>query len=173
VRNNGFSLIEVTMALLILGMVAGAVALRVEPILNRERTEQVMDDIVRFDRLTRTLARRTDKRLIMVFDTSGRQLRRLDATGSELPGRTLMLPENYSVTRVLVRSQNVGTGMISIPCSRRGFTPTYAIRLEAPGPVRRWILLAALGGREVIINEADDHRITEILAYTTRRRNAD
>ena len=172
-NSKGFSLIEITMVILILGVAAAAVTLRVEPMLHHEQTQQIVRDIVDFDRLTRTLARRRDRRLRLVVDTSAGELRRLDVTGAESQGRSVRLPDNCAITKVLVRSQDVGAGTISIPCSRRGFMPTYAIRLDGPGGGRQWILLTALGGQEVMIDDNNGQNITEILAFTTRRRDTD
>jgi len=173
VNNKGFSLIEITMVLLIMGVAAAAVTLRVEPMLRHERMEQVVRDIVDFDRLTRALARRHDQQLRLVLDTSVGELRRLDVTGAESRGRAVRLPDNYAITKVLVRSQDVGSGTISIPCSHRGFMPTYAVRLDSPGGRRQWILLTALGGQEVLIDDNNADKIRDILAFTTRRRDTD
>ena len=172
-NNKGFSLIEITMVLLIMGIAAAAITLRVEPLLHREGMEQVVRDIVDFDRLTRAMARRHDQQFRLVLDTSVGELRRLDVTGMESRGRAVRLPENYAITKVLVRSQDVGAGTISIPCSHRGFMPTYAVRLDGPGGRRQWILLTALGGQEVLIDDNNGDKIRDILAFTTRRRNVD
>lgn len=173
VKNKGFSLIEITMVLLILGVAAAAVTLRVEPMLHHAQTEQVVRDIVEFDRLTRTLARRHDQQFRLVLDTSVGELRRLDVTGVESCGRAVRLPDGFAMTKVLLRAQDIGAGTISIPCSRRGFMPTYAVRLDGPGGRRQWILMTALGGQEVMIDDDNDQKLTEILAFTTRRRDTD
>jgi len=173
VSNKGFSLIEMTMVLLIVGIAAGAVALRVEPQLRRSRMEQVVRDFVEFDRLTRAIARRHDRQLRLVVDASAGELRRLDAEGYESSGRAMSLPDNYAITKVLVRSQEIHAGTISLPCSRKGFMPTYAVRFLGPGGRQQWVLLTALGGQEVMIDGADSGKIRDILAFTTSRRDID
>ena len=172
-NNKGFSLIEITMVLLILGVAAAAVTLRVEPVLHHAQMDQVIQDIVDFDRLTRTLARRHDQQFRLVLDTSVGELRRLDVTGVESRGRAVALSDNYAITKVLVRSQDVGAGTISIPCSRRGFMPTYAIRLDGSGGRRQWILLTALSGQEVLMDDNNGDKLRDILAFTTSRRDTD
>ena len=175
-KSKGFSLIEITMVLLIMGIAAAAVTLRVEPMLRRARMDQVARDIVDFDRLTRTMARRHDRQLRLVLDTAAGELRRLDAAGIQSHGRALTLPDNYAIMKVLVRKQDIGVGTISLSCSRRGFMPTYAVSLAGPGGRRRWILLTALGGQEVMtvmIDDTNGDKLSDILAFTTKRRDTD
>ena len=167
-NNKGFSLIEITMVLLIMGIAAAAVTLRIEPLLHHVTMDQVAADIVDFDRLTRAMARRHDRRLRLVLDTSAGELRRLDAAGADSCGRALTLPDNYAIMKVLVRSQDVGAGTISLSCSRRGFMPTYAVCLADPGGRRQWILLTALGGQEVNLT-ATEYRVLSYMARSADR----
>ena len=161
------------MVLLILGVAAAAVTLRVEPVLHRAQMDQVVSDIVEFDRLTRTLARGHDQQLRLVIDTSVGELRRLDGSGLESRGRAVRLPSNFAITKIMIRSQDIAAGTISIPCSRRGFMPTYAVRIQGPNRDRQWVLMTALGGQKVMMDDDNDRNIIEILAFTTRRRNTD
>ncbi len=171
--NKGFSLIEITMVLLIMGIAAAAVTLRIEPQLRHAQMDQVIRDIVEFDQLTRALARRHDQQLRLVLDTSAGELRRLDVSGLESCGRAIVIPDDYAITKVLVRSQEVAAGTISLSCSRKGFMPTYAVRLVGPRYRQQWILLTALGGHEVMIDDSDANKLSDILAFTTARRDTD
>jgi hypothetical protein len=51
--------------------------------------------------------------------------------------------------------------------------PTYAVRIQGPNRDRQWVLMTALGGQKVMMDDDNDRNIIEILAFTTRRRNTD
>lgn len=174
-RRAAFSLIEMTLVLLVMSIVAGAVTIRMEGPLHSARMDEVIAQIADFDRLSRQYARRHDRPVLLVVDLSMGRLRRSgrgdDAYGQDL-GEPLELPEGYAIERLLVRRRDVQTGSASIAFGRHGLSATYAIRLGGPNGRRRWLCLTGLGGQAIEMTQTDENALRDILAATAPRRNA-
>ena len=146
-RRPGFSLIELTMVLVIVAIVSAAVVLNVREPLRRTGMQACLDEIATFDRLTRTLAREHDRPLRLVVDLSEGRLRRTDEAGREEQGEALRLPSGHRIAELRLAGQTIDSGAATVSCSARGLTPTYAVRVEGPGGWRRWVLVAGLSGQ--------------------------
>ena len=169
-RREGFSLIEMTIVLLILGIAAGAVALRMHGPMRRAQLADVVDQVTHFDRLARTHAREHDRPLRLVVDLATGRLWRTDERGVQDGFPPLALPERYRIARLVVRNQDVTYGSVSLTCSRRGLTPSYALLLTGPGGQSKWIVVAGLTGQHVEVDSED--AVKKILAATRRRADA-
>jgi len=161
-RAKAFTLTELAAVLLVLALLAGAAALRLEAPLRRARLEDVAQRIVAMDHLSRIYARQQDRSVWIEVDLAPGRLRRTDARGRDL-GAALELPGGYRVARLLVRgpngaSQEYWTGCVAIQCSRVGLTPTYGLLLEGPAGRRQWVLLAGLTGEATEPETLDDVR---------------
>ena len=170
-RCKGFSLIEITIVLLILAIAAATVTLRVQGPMHSARMRDVIGQIGQFDRLTRTYARQHDQPVLMMVDPSANRLSRLAGCKCEPIGRPMELPDGFTIARLVVGSRHVGAAAAAIQCSRRGFGPSYAILLEGPGDQRRWVLLTGLGGE--LLEPNDDSEVRDILAATAPGPDAD
>jgi prepilin-type N-terminal cleavage/methylation domain-containing protein len=156
-RARAFTLTELAVVLLILALLAGAVALRLESPLRRARLEDLAQTIVAFDHLSRVYARQHDRSVRIEVDLAQGRLRRTDTRGQDL-GTALELPDGYRVARLMVRGQDYRTGSVALLCSRLGLTPTYGLLLEGPAGRRQWILLAGLTGETLELETEDDVR---------------
>ena len=156
-RRRGFSLIELTMVLLIAGIVAGAVVVRLHDPMRRAELADVLDRTAHLDRLTRTAARRHDKALRLVVDLTAGEIRQTDTNG-EQGLDPLKLPSRWRIERLIVSGRVVRSGSVSIACSRTGRTPSYAMLVTGPGDRSRWLLLAGLTGRRVEKESEEDVR---------------
>ena len=164
-RRRGFSLIELTMVLLILAVIAAGAALRVQAPLTTARATEAVDRIRQFDRLTRAAAYRQDRPLSLIVDLSAGRLERTDQAGRSVSGDPLRLDGRCRIARLLVRDRALSAGRVVVPCSRRGLTPSYALAVDTPGR-RQWLLFAGLTGE--MIQVADERQAEEILAAAAR-----
>jgi prepilin-type N-terminal cleavage/methylation domain-containing protein len=165
VRNSAFSLIEITVVILVLAIVAGSVALRMGGTVRRARMGDVVGQVEQFDRLARLHAREHDRPLRLVVDMSAGTIKRTDPRGRDEPCPPLVLPDDCRIARLWIKGQAVESGSVSITCSRLGLTPSYALLLEGPAGQRKRLLAAGLSGRFVEPNSDDETR--NILAWAT------
>ncbi len=169
-RRGAFSLIELTVVLLILGIGAAAAALRIQGPMRNARLDDVVDQVRQFDHVTRQWAVAHNRSARLVVDVSTGRLSRTDAEGRELGSEPLTLPDNVAIAELHVRGRRMGVGQVSVSRSQAGRTPTYGIVLEEDGGRRRWLIFAGLTGE---FTETDDPEVLEaILAAAGPRRDA-
>lgn len=171
-RVRGFTMIELTAVLVILAVAAAAVTLRMEAPMRNAQMADVIDEIAAFDDLTRSFARRHDRAVRLVVDTSAGRLSRHGEGDVEQLGTPLELPDGYRIARLLTRSEDVSAGSVSIRCSERGLTPTYAMRIAGPADRSCWVVIAGLTGETVRLenNEDETRRIIEATGVRTDAR---
>ncbi len=166
---SAFSLIELTVVLLILAISAAAVTLRIQRPLGTARMRDLTDAIGHFDRLTRVSAQEQDRPLRIVADLSEGTLRRTDDRGRSLETRPLRVPKGFEIRRALVRGRETERGEVIIPCSRRGLTPSYAL-LVVGGGRQQWVVVAGLTGE--LVEVGSEKQVREILAMAGAGRDA-
>ena len=147
-RHLGFSLTELTVVLLIMAIVAGAVTMKMYSPLARAKLGDIVGQIRQFDAQTREYARQQDCSVRLVLDVNNGEIRRENRQGEEL-GTALVLPERFSIRRVWLAGDALFAGSASIGISRSGLSKTYALSLEDSTGQKRWILLAGLTGQAV------------------------
>lgn len=168
-KTSAFSLTELTVVLLIVAIVAGAVALRVQGPLGRAQVNDVVGAVASFARTTRAAAREQDRPMRLVVDLSAGTLRRTDDHGRAIGGPALTLPDGFSVHRLLLERQDVTASDVAIPCSRRGLMPTCGLEFRGRGQ-RQWVVVAGLTGELVQVDSEQEAR--KIVAATGVRRHA-
>ena len=144
---RGFSLIELTVVLLILALVSASVAVAVREPLHRVGLRGALDDLAEFDHLTRTYAREQDRPVVLVFDLDAGVIRRMDETGRTELGLALRLPADYRIVRLRAGEDDWRSGQTVLAVSALGLTPTYAVLVTGPGPRAQWMALAGLSGQ--------------------------
>jgi len=170
-KTRGFSLIEITIVLVILSIAAGAVALRIAPAMRRANMDELVREMGDFDRLTRLYARRHDRAVRIVLDTSVGQLRRIDPITLEQLGRAMDLPNGFAISSMRIRTGEVWGSAVGVHCSRNGMTPSYAMLLHGPGRREQWVMFAGLGGRLVTVD--DTRELQKIMGCAAVRDDAD
>lgn len=156
-KRGGFTMMEMVVVVLILGVIAAAVTLRVQGPLTSAKTADVVGAVVDFDRTTRSAARSQNRPLCMVLTVSEGKLARTDETGTTPAGGTLQLPEGFRLTRARVRQEDCPAGQATIRYSRQGLTPSYAVRVEGPAG-GQWLVVAGATGDVVQVNNEEDVR---------------
>jgi prepilin-type N-terminal cleavage/methylation domain-containing protein len=155
VHRRGFSLIEVAVVILILGIMAGVVTLRLAGPLGKANLDTILAEAGSMDHLTRTAARQQGRPVQLVIDLAEQSLRTKGTDGADL-GPAYLLPSGYRLAKLYLGNHTSYSGQTAILCSRLGQTATYGLQLEAPSGQRRWLLVAGLTGQTVECeNEAD------------------
>jgi len=159
---KGFSLVEITVVLVILGLAAGTVALNYRGPLRDLGLRDLAHQVVSFDRLTRVQAREQDRSLRLVFDLGANEVRRVETDGLTERGERLVPSGDYRLEKVRVGQVESTTGCTVVPCGRLGLTPSYAVSLRGPGGQQRWLVVSGLTG---LVEELDDGKeLAEIFA---------
>ncbi|MBN1941688.1 MAG: prepilin-type N-terminal cleavage/methylation domain-containing protein [Phycisphaerae bacterium] len=171
-RRGGFSLMEMTVVLLILAISAAAVTLRIQGPLHNAQMGDVVERVAEFDLLTRTFARENDQPVWVCVDLNKNQLRRSRREEDQYKecGRAMTLPEGFSLSRLMLSQKEYDHGEITIRYSRRGLGPSYVLRLTGPGEREQWVLMTGVGGQLVQIENEEEAR--NILEATKRRPDA-
>jgi len=165
---RALTLIELTLVLVILGIITGAVVIRIQGPLGRARLDDAIDAVAGFDRLTRLAAVQQDRPFRMAFDLSRGRLSRTDLQGKPA-GVELKLPGGFEMRRLIVRRQDADTSSLAVSCSRHGRTPTYAVLLEGAGR-KQWLVTFGLTGKQIRLDS--EQQVREILAATGVRHDA-
>jgi prepilin-type N-terminal cleavage/methylation domain-containing protein len=162
-RRTAFTLIETIVALLILGIMAGAGAWSFRSSLQSASSRDVVDQLRFLDSTSRQRAQRFAQPVEIIFDISESILsRRDDKRRTEDSFRT-SLPRGYRIDQINISGRSSLDGEISITCSPNGHTPSYAIHLLGPD-FDQWLLFAGLTGQLTIIK--DEATVQDILANT-------
>ena len=168
-RRDGFSMVELMAAMLVLGIIAASAAVRIHGPLRKARMRDVADAVARFDRATRLAARRSGRELRIVVDLGGGRLGRGLGDGQEAPSQPLALPGEYRFQGLLIEGQFIGTGRPYVLCSALGLTPSYALLLEGPRQ-RTWVVVAGLTGQ--IFEVESEPQARQILSVVDARLHA-
>jgi len=165
---RAFSLMELTVVLLILAIAAAAVALNVRPPLNAAVMKDAVGQVIQFDRLSRAYARQHDCALEAAWDGSSGKLVRFDDQHRQVGGK-LELGERLAIGRLMVAGQKEPLEARTVPYSRQGLAPTYAMMLEGGGK-SQWLVIVGLTGQCLEVN--DESSVLEILSPPAVRPDA-
>jgi len=147
-------------ALVILALAAGVVALRLDGPLARMNVQDALSAVAEFDANTRTWSRSQDKPAHIVIDLDAGTLRRQDTDGVEI-GKSLTLPSACRMEKLALPRAEHTTGKIILPCSRQGRMHSYAVKIRR-GERSGWLLLPGLGGEALMME--NDEEVTAILS---------
>ena len=159
---RGFTLIELVAVLAIMALTAAAVALDIRGPLRRIGMRSCLDEVVAFDRLTRTYAQEQDRAVQVMVDLGAGRLRRTDEEGRADLGTPVEVPAPYRLARLRLAGQDIRWGTAALACSPQGLTPTWAILVEGPGNRRRWAVFAGLSGQ--VLETENDHDVDSLFA---------
>lgn len=158
---RAFTLIETMTVVAIFGLLTAATAWSVLRTTRSAQAEDVIGQLSFLDRLARQYARRFARPVDLRFDLDEQQVLRTESPSDSAepqPTAVYRLPAGFSLQRVVTVAQGVSSGVVSVPCSAQGCTPTYALLLCGPGELRRWIVFAGLTGQ---VSMADHDRDCE------------
>jgi prepilin-type N-terminal cleavage/methylation domain-containing protein len=177
-----FTLIETMTALVILGLLAGAVAWTFAGPLRRARGAEAVEQVRYLDASTRDVARRFGRAVEMRFDLAGGGLERRGARvgdGEATFRATVASP--WRIEAVRTEGRRAESGEVAVAVSPLGLSPTYAVKLAGPegadGGAARWVVVSGLTGEVRTVN--DDAQVESIFAHVASpagaaaRRDAD
>ncbi len=157
-KSNGFTLVELTVVLLIMAIAAGAAVLRLDSPAARARMEDVVSEITNCDALVRNYAREHNRRVCLVVDLSENRLKCMDEQKEKRLGAEVKLPSRFSISRVLIGRMDINSGTTTINFTRKGLTPSYAVLLEGKKTQGRWLFVSGLTGQIVEFDREEDVR---------------
>lgn len=144
-NRRAFTMIELTVVLLILAITAGAVTLRIRRPLQTAKARDLAGAIGQFDRVTRVAAQQQDRPLAIRIDPFEGVLTRTDHAGRRIETLPLRLPNGFKIKELRIQQRTSTAQKRSIPISRHGLSPSYAMLIEGNGQ-SQWIAFAGLTG---------------------------
>lgn len=163
-KKRGFTLIELTVVLLILGIVAAAVTLKMAGPVSRMKLQDVVERVRQFDSHTRSYARQNDKALRVEIDLAENSIFRFDEITGQI-GRELELPSGFNIEecRTITRQKSTDTTLLKY--SSQGVSRSYALKL-ADKLHSKWILIIGLSGE--VVELEDEIEVQKILQSLSR-----
>lgn len=165
---KGFTLIELTIVLLIIGLAAGIVAVRMGGPLSRAKLDDVTEVLKTFDGNTRSYAWNHGKNLHVKVDLAGNVISRFDEEENEI-GMEMVLPSDFTIEGFYVANPNDEDDQSSnekvLKYSNRGLSCSYAVKL-ADQQRSRWVVFAGMTGEAFEIE--DDEQVQEIMEMLSR-----
>jgi prepilin-type N-terminal cleavage/methylation domain-containing protein len=160
-----FTLLEMLLVLALGAVLATAAAVSLASSRRAASAKDVAGQVAHFDRLTREQARRSGRPARLMFDLDRGDLRRTtdDAEDRHDPragASALHLVGDARVAKVVRARESATAGQVSVPCSPRGQTPSYAVLLVGPGGQRQWVVVAGLTGQ--VSTVTDEREVEDI-----------
>jgi prepilin-type N-terminal cleavage/methylation domain-containing protein len=168
-RRRGFALVETMAAVIILGVLAGAVGLSFRAPLRRARMSEAVEQVKYMDVSSRDFARRFGRGVEIVFDVADGTIERREGHGADA-GFRAAIASPFRIEAVRTRARTEEYGQASITVSPLGLSQTYAVKLAGP-EAQRWVVVTGLGGEFLTL--ADDAQVEAIFAKVAPGRDAD
>ena len=156
-KRAAFTLLEMIATLALLAVLATIVTVSLAGPRRAARGQDAADEILNYDRLAREWCRRFGRSGGITFDLDRGTVRRVMAgerDGSPQPA-ALHLSSGFRVSRLVSTGRSQEAGEVTLPCSSRGQTPSYAVLLAGPeGRQQQWMVVAGLSGKAVTAGDA-------------------
>jgi prepilin-type N-terminal cleavage/methylation domain-containing protein len=147
---RAFTLLEMLVTVALAAVVASVAAVSFAGTHRAARSADVADQVAHYDRLAREWSRRFGRPGQLAFDLDQGVMARGPASENagkdENPPAELRLPGGFHIARVVSSRVSASSGRVSLPCSTRGQTPSYAVSISGPKSEVQWIIVAGLTG---------------------------
>jgi prepilin-type N-terminal cleavage/methylation domain-containing protein len=160
VHRRAFTLVETMVAVIILGLLAGAVTWSFRAPLRRARMAEAIEQVKYIDASSRAFARRFGRNVEVVYDVSEGTMERRESARADASFRTV-IASPFRIEAVRTRGRTEEYGEAAIAVSPLGVSQTYAVKLAGP-EAQRWVVVTGLGGE--ILTLADDAQVEAIFA---------
>lgn len=166
-RRSAFTLMEVMLVVLLMGIAAAAVTLRTRSPIHLAGLDDAIGQIAAADALARQYALGQGRPVHLVVTLADASIARTDPSGKEKLGRTLQLGSPFEIVAVLTADQRVVSASAEIGISSQGFGPSYAINLKSGPREDRWLVFLGTSGQMVQCNDEQEAR--DILRGSSQR----
>ncbi len=153
-----FSMVELIVVLVLLGLMAATITLRLHSPLYLARINDFKESMAAYDRLTRRICLEQDRPVRLWVDLSEGRIERRSADGGNELGTALQLPHGLKLIALRVGRDEIVAGRYVIPFSRRGLCTTYGLCIEAREGDRHWLVISGLTGQTLEPEEDLDVR---------------
>ncbi len=153
---SGFTLIEMIAVLALAAVLATLVTTSLTALGRQVRMSDLIEQLQFYDDAMRQHARGLGIPQQMVFDLGTGQVHRIDARNQSPLGHALRLPPDLGISQVRVGNAVINGTQVAIPCSLRGTTPSYAVKIVSQTEPPQWLLVAGLSGEYLVLNNDQD-----------------
>lgn len=161
IHRHGFTLLELSVCLVVLGLLGGTAALSLRGVRRNVDLETWSERFVQLDQRVRQRAERQGRPWRLVVDLHDQAIwaepiapapapgksghRGIDSP----PGSTLAPPTGWTLAAVRTTEEPIvgTTRQAVVPCSTHGVSPTYAVQLRNSQDHSRWLLVAGGSGQ--------------------------
>lgn len=181
-RNEAFTLIEVMVVVVLMGLIAVATVWSLAGHSRDASREEVIGRIAHADRLVRMGARRLGEPCVLRIDLDRQEMSRVvsDQGHERRASPTMKVSGAHRIDRVVTpkiavsvaaqqsgaetASAAVASGVVDIPIATGGWSASYALQLTAKdGDEKDWMLFAGLTGQMTRIKSEDE--MDKVFAY--------
>jgi prepilin-type N-terminal cleavage/methylation domain-containing protein len=160
---RGFTLIEMTVVIAIIGMLSVAAVLSLAHTSGRHRFDAMCQQIQQADGLVRSAARQSGNAQKLIFDLDRRQVL-WESSEGDSPTRLVAIAGDDSL-ELQTAETAFSQGQITIDCSPNGYSQSYGLSLGSKNQATRWMVIAGLSGQIIWTNdELEMHTILKSLA---------
>ena len=162
-----FTLIEMMLAIVLLGIISAAAAFTFHSSLESARASDVIEQLRYLDSSSRQRAMRFNQSVELTFDVTNSSISRCEGSKGNDESFRASLPRGYTIDQINIAGQSTFNGQTSLTCS----SPSYSLHLLGPN-FDQWLLFAGLTGQLTLVK--DESTVQDILANTRQsRRNPD
>lgn len=168
-RGRGFTLIEIAVCLVILGLLTGLAALSLRGVQRNVDMETWVERVAALDRQARDRAERQGQPWRLVLDVQQQRIwnESTDESGQDKSSTELGTPQGWELAAVQVHRGDaarefVNGGQDTVLCATHGVSPSYAIELRNEQGESFWLMVA--GGSGQWTTTRNEQEIQDIFA---------
>jgi len=148
---RAFTVLEMLLTVALAALMAAVAVVSFAGAHRAARSADAADQVARYDRLAREWSRRFGRPGELTFDLDRAVVARgpdeQNLREDEKPPAQLHLAGGFHIARLVSARCSATAGRVSLPCSTRGQTPSYAVSISGPKGETQWIIVAGLTGK--------------------------
>lgn len=143
----GFTLIELSVCLVVMGLLATATAVSLRGTEKMRRVEDVVDQLRTIDQMARTSAVRFDRGTALRFDVEAGFVTRTDQNGASQEAVRWELPDGITIDGVRLQGHEWADRQVEVRYMPAGYSTTYAVGIQSVGGEVTYCMIAGLTGQ--------------------------